>query len=400
MVTREDFDRWMVPVYAPASFIPVSGQGSRVWDQQGKEYIDFAAGIAVNCLGHAHPKLVQALMHQAEQLWHVSNTLTNQPALSLAERLIHLTFAEKVFFCNSGAEANEAALKLARRYGLNTGGVEKNEIITFHNAFHGRTFFTVTAGGQPKYSDGFGPKPERITHLTFNNIEELALHVSDKTCAVLVEPIQGEGGIIPADPAFLKMARELCTQHGALLIFDEVQTGVGRTGHLYAYMGLDVIPDILTSAKGLGGGFPIGAMLTTDAVAQHFSFGTHGTTFGGNPLACAVAEAVIDIVSDPIVLQGVIQRGEKISAQLKDIGDTFGCFSELRGRGLLLGAPLSDGFKGRAKEFMVSAADHGAMVLQAGPDVVRFVPSLIIPEPDIHEGMSRFRAAVHHSVKG
>ncbi|MBO4967816.1 MAG: acetylornithine/succinyldiaminopimelate transaminase, partial [Pseudomonas sp.] len=293
-VQRADFDQVMVPNYAPAAFIPVRGAGSRVWDQAGRELIDFAGGIAVNVLGHAHPALVGALTEQANTLWHVSNVFTNEPALRLAKKLVDSTFAERVFFCNSGAEANEAAFKLARRVAHDRFGSEKYEIIAALNSFHGRTLFTVNVGGQSKYSDGFGPKITGITHVPFNDLDALKAAISDKTCAVVLEPIQGEGGVLPAEQAYLQGARELCDQHNALLVFDEVQTGMGRTGELFAYMHYGVTPDILTSAKSLGGGFPIAAMLTTEALAKHLVVGTHGTTYGGNPLACAVGNAVID----------------------------------------------------------------------------------------------------------
>src|SRR5690606_25694970 len=288
----------------------------------------------------AHPALVQTLTEQAGKLWHISNIFTNEPALRLARKLVDATFAERAFFCNSGAEANEAAFKLARRYAHDTFGSEKYEIVSALNSFHGRTLFTVTVGGQPKYSDGFGPKIEGIKHVPYNDLEALKAVVSDKTCAVVLEPIQGESGVLPADQAYLEGARKLCDEHGALLIFDEVQTGMGRTGELFAYMHYGVTPDILTNAKSLGGGFPIGLMLTTDKVAKHFSVGTHGTTFGGNPLACAVAETVVDIVNTPEVLQGVEDRHERLKAGLLELGERYGVFSQVRGMGLLIGCVL------------------------------------------------------------
>ncbi|WP_374356080.1 aspartate aminotransferase family protein [Chitinimonas sp.] len=391
---RADFDQYMVPNYAPADYIPVRGVGSRVWDQAGKEFVDFAGGIAVNSLGHAHPALVKALTEQAQKVWHVSNSLTNEPALRLAKKLVEATFADRVFFCNSGAEANEAAFKLARRWAIETVGADKHEIIATTNSFHGRTFFTVTVGGQPKYSDGFGPRPQGITHIAYNDIEALKAAISDKTAAVVIEPVQGEGGVLPAQAAYLKAARELCDQHKALLVFDEVQTGVGRSGSLYAYQEYGVTPDILTSAKSLGGGFPIGAMLTTEAIARHFAVGTHGSTYGGNPLACAVAEAVIDTVNTPAVLAGVKAKHDRFASALNALSAETGVFSEVRGMGLLIGAVLSDKYKGRAKDFMTAAAREGVMVLQAGPDVVRFAPSLVIEDTDIDEGMARFARAV------
>lgn len=393
-VTRADFDQVMVPNYAPADYIPVRGEGARVWDQAGREYIDFAGGIAVNALGHAHPALVKALTEQAGKIWHVSNSLTNEPALRLAKKLVAATFAERVFFCNSGAEANEAAFKLARKYAIDVAGSEKYEIISTTNSFHGRTFFTVTVGGQPKYSDGFGPRPQGVKHIPYNDVEALKAAISDKTAAVVVEPVQGEGGVLPADKAYLEAVRALCDQHGALLVFDEVQTGVGRSGSLYAYMEYGVTPDILTSAKSLGGGFPIGAMLTTEKIAKHFGVGTHGSTYGGNPLACAVAEAVIDVVNTPEVLAGIRAKHARFVSQLNAIAAKTGVFSQVRGMGLLIGAVLADAYKGRAKDFMTAAAKAGVMVLQAGPDVVRFAPSLVIADADIDEGMARFAQAV------
>ncbi|MFR9703736.1 aspartate aminotransferase family protein [Aeromonas sanarellii] len=397
-VTREVFDEVMVPNYAPAKIIPVRGEGSRVWDQEGREYVDFAGGIAVNGLGHCHPKLVEALKTQGEKLWHLSNVMTNEPALRLAKKLVAATFAEKVYFCNSGAEANEAALKLARRYAIEKFGAHKTQIIAFHQGFHGRTFFTVSVGGQAAYSDGFGPKPADITHVTYNDLAELASVISDNTCAVVMEPLQGEGGIIRPTDEFARGVRELCTKHNALLIYDEVQSGVGRTGELYAYMGLGVTPDILTSAKALGGGFPIGAMLTTTEIAAHLKVGTHGSTYGGNPLACAVAEAVLDVVNTPEVLNGIKQREQLFRQGLEAINAKYHCFSEVRGQGLLLGAVLNDDFKGRSRDFLLASVDQGLLALVAGTNVVRFTPSLVIPEADIKEGLARFEKAVAQVV--
>ncbi|MDO9320352.1 MAG: aspartate aminotransferase family protein [Pseudomonas sp.] len=393
-VSRADFDQVMVPNYAPAGFIPVRGEGSRVWDQSGRELLDFAGGIAVNVLGHCHPALVGALTKQANSMWHISNVFTNEPALRLAKKLVDATFAERVFFCNSGAEANEGAFKLARRYAHDVYGPEKFEIIAAVNSFHGRTLFTVSVGGQPKYSDGFGPKIQGISHVPFNDLAALKAAISDKTCAVVLEPIQGEGGVLPAEQAYLEGARELCNQHNALLIFDEVQTGMGRSGELFAYMHYGVTPDILSSAKSLGGGFPIGAMLTTEAIAKHLTVGTHGTTYGGNPLACAVGEAVIDVVNTPEVLAGVKAKAARFKAKLEQIGQQYGVFSEVRGLGLLIGCVLSEAWKGKAKIVLDAAAVEGLLVLQASPDVVRFAPSLVVEDADIEEGLARFERAV------
>ncbi|GAC11845.1 aspartate aminotransferase family protein [Paraglaciecola chathamensis] len=399
-VTRDLFDDVMVPNYAPSAIIPVRGQGSRVWDQNDKEYIDFAGGIAVSCLGHCHPALVQALTEQGQKLWHLSNVMTNEPALRLAKKLTELTFADKVYFANSGAEANEAALKLARRWALDVHGEHKSQIISFNKSFHGRTFFTVTVGGQTAYSDGFGPKPGDIAHADYNDLASVEALISDNTCAVMLEPLQGEGGIISPGADFIKGVRALCDKHNALMIFDEVQTGVGRTGAMYAYQYLAVTPDILTTAKALGGGFPIGAMLTRTEIAKHLKVGTHGSTYGGNPLACAVAEAVLDVVDNSEVLAGVAQREQLFRAGLVRINEKYNVFSEIRGKGLLLGAELNDTYKGQAKTFLNAAAEHGLMCLVAGADVIRFTPSLVIPEQDIAAGLQRFEQAVAQVVKG
>ncbi|HBT1513460.1 bifunctional acetylornithine/succinyldiaminopimelate transaminase [Klebsiella pneumoniae] len=399
-ITRATFDEVILPIYAPAEFIPVKGKGSRVWDQQGKEYIDFAGGIAVTALGHCHPALVAALHQQGETLWHTSNVFTNEPALRLGRKLVEATFAERVVFMNSGTEANETAFKLARHYAVTRHSPYKTKIIAFHNAFHGRSLFTVSVGGQPKYSDGFGPKPADIVHVPFNDLQAVKAVMDDHTCAVVVEPIQGEGGVTAATPAFLQGLRELCDQHQALLVFDEVQCGMGRTGSLFAYMHYDVTPDILTSAKALGGGFPVSAMLTTHEIASAFHAGSHGSTYGGNPLACAVANAAFDLINTPAVLDGVSAKRELFVKHLQRLDAEFDLFSDIRGMGLLIGAELKPQHKGRARDFLYAAADAGVMVLNAGPDVMRFVPSLIIDEQDITEGMARFAQAVAKVING
>ncbi len=398
-VTRSTFDDVMVPNYAPGSFIPVRGKGSRVWDQSGKEYIDFAGGIAVSSVGHANMEVLQALSEQAGKLWHVANVLTNEPAIRLAQKLCDLTFAERVFFANSGAEANEAALKLARRYACDhfpkndtpEGKLEsdKVEIISFYDSFHGRTFFTVTVGGQPKYSQGFGPVPRGITHLPFNDLEAVKKQISAKTCAVIVEPVQGESGVLAATPAFLKGLRELCDQHNALLIFDEVQSGAGRTGPLYAYMECGVTPDILTSAKGLGGGFPIAAMLTTSRIAKSFNVGVHGSTYGGNALGCAVALAVVNIISAPSTRANIAARTDQLLTGLRVLDQKYALFTDIRSRGLWFGCELIPKWHGRAKEFVKMAEKHGLMLLVAGTNVIRLAPSLLITEDDIAQGLQR-----------
>ena len=397
-VTRATFDKVMVPNYNPQAMVPVRGEGTRVWDQQGNEYIDFAGGIAVSALGHSHPALVGALKEQADKIWHLSNVFTNEPALRLASQLTEATFADKVFFCNSGAEANEAAFKLVRKYAYDNTGPEKHEIISFNQSFHGRTLFTVSVGGQKKYREGFEPVPAGITHVPFNDLDALKAAISDKTCAVVMEPIQGEGGIIAADKDFVRGVRELCDQHNALLVFDEIQTGVGRTGDLYAYMGLGVTPDILTSAKALGGGFPVGAMLCSDKVAKSFGFGTHGSTYGGNPMACAVASAAISIINDQKLLDGVKEKRSQFVEALEAINAKHEIFKEVRGKGLLIGAELVEPWHGKAAKFLAAAREEGLMLLVAGPNVLRFTPSLLVEADEIKEGMERMERAIAKTI--
>ncbi|NRN29981.1 bifunctional acetylornithine/succinyldiaminopimelate transaminase [Photorhabdus heterorhabditis] len=397
-VNRNTYDQVMLPIYSPAQFIPVKGQGSRVWDQQGKEYIDFAGGIAVMALGHCHPELVDVLKQQGEKLWHISNIFTNEPALILAQKLIDATFAERVFFANSGAEANEAAFKLARHYAITRHSPYKTKIIAFHQGFHGRTLFTVSVGGQPKYADGFGPKPADIIHVPFNDLEAVKAVMDDHTCAVILEPVQGEGGVTPATSAFIHGVRELCDKHQVLLVFDEVQSGMGRTGKLFSYMHYDVVPDIITTAKALGNGFPVSAMLTTANIASVMVPGTHGTTYGGNPLACAVANVAFDIINTPEVLDGVEKRHNLIVNFLNDINQQYSVFGEIRGKGLLIGAELKGQYQGKSKDILQLAAENGLMLLSAGSDVLRFTPSLIISEEEIAQGMERLEKTISQLV--
>ena len=360
-ITRATFDEVIMPIYAPAEFIPVKGQGSRIWDQQGKEYVDFAGGIAVTALGHCHPALVNALKTQGETLWHISNVFTNEPALRLGRKLIEATFAERVVFMNSGTEANETAFKLARHYACVRHSPFKTKIIAFHNAFHGRSLFTVSVGGQPKYSDGFGPKPADIIHVPFNDLHAVKAVMDDHTCAVVVEPIQGEGGVTAATPEFLQGLRELCDQHQALLVFDEVQSGMGRTGDLFAYMHYGVTPDILTSAKALGGGFPISAMLTTAEIASAFHPGSHGSTYGGNPLACAVAGAAFDIINTPEVLEGIQAKRQRFREHI--------CCAISNNKDIQVSSK---------KEWMMKCFDDGLVFLKGterGKCFIEYIPS-------------------------
>ncbi|HGO9395406.1 TPA: aspartate aminotransferase family protein [Neisseria meningitidis] len=385
---------YLTPNFAFAPMIPERASGSRVWDTEGREYIDFSGGIAVNALGHCHPALADALNAQMHKLWHISNIYTTRPAQELAQKLVANSFADKVFFCNSGAEANEAALKLARKYVRDRFGGGKSEIVACINSFHGRTLFTVSVGGQPKYSKDYAPLPQGITHVPFNDIAALEAAVGEQTCAVIIEPIQGESGILPATAEYLQTARRLCDRHNALLILDEVQTGMGHTGRLFAYEHYGVVPDILSSAKALGCGFPIGAMLATEKIAAAFQPGTHGSTFGGNPMACAVGSRAFDIINTPETLNHVREQGQKLQTALLDLCRKTGLFSQVRGMGLLLGCVLDEAYRGRASEITAAALKHGVMILVAGADVLRFAPSLLLNDEDMAEGLRRLEHAL------
>ncbi|OUC18851.1 aspartate aminotransferase family protein [Neisseria meningitidis] len=385
---------YLTPNFAFAPMIPERASGSRVWDTEGREYIDFSGGIAVNALGHCHPALVDALNAQMHKLWHISNIYTTRPAQELAQKLVKNSFADKVFFCNSGAEANEAALKLARKYARDRFGGGKSEIVACINSFHGRTLFTVSVGGQPKYSKDYAPLPQGITHVPFNDIAALEAAVGEQTCAVIIEPIQGESGILPATAEYLQTARRLCDRHNALLILDEVQTGMGHTGRLFAYEHYGIVPDILSSAKALGCGFPIGAMLATETIAAAFQPGTHGSTFGGNPMACAVGSRAFDIINAPETLNHVREQGQKLQTALRSLGEQTGVFKQVRGMGLLLGCVLDEAYRGRASEITAAALKHGVMILVAGADVLRFAPSLLLNDEDMAEGLRRLEHAL------
>ncbi|WP_036170686.1 acetylornithine/succinyldiaminopimelate transaminase [Massilia sp. 9096] len=400
-VTRQTFDEVLVPTYAPAAMVPVRASGLDVWDQEGKHYLDFTSGIAVTSLGHCNPVIVEALTRQANTLWHVGNGYTNEPVLRLASALIEATFADRAFFANSGAEANEAALKLARKYAHAKFGPQKSRIVSCYASFHGRTLFTVSVGGQSKYTEGFEPLPPSINHINYNDIESARAAITDDVAAVIVEPIQGEGGVIPGDVEFLKTLRELCDQTGALLIFDEVQSGVGRTGALYDYMNVGVTPDILTSAKALGNGYPIGAMLTTEAIAQALNVGSHGTTYGGNPLATTIALAVVEQINQPAFLARVREASAKIFANLEKLAADYPqLFAKPRGKGLLIGVPMADAQKGKSKDYTKAAEKLGLMLLIAGPDVVRLAPALVVSDAQIVEADRIMRAAADAFLAG
>ncbi len=381
-----------MPNYAPASFIPVKGKKSVLWDEKGKDYIDFGGGIAVTCLGHSHPALNKVLKNQASKLWHVSNYLYNKPALELSEMLTKETFADKVFFSNSGNEANEAAIKLARKYFYDQGKPEKHEIIVFTNAFHGRSMLNITAGDSEFQKTGFGPLLKGFKRAKFNNLGSVKKILNKKTAAIFVEPILGESGIIRAENPFLSGLRKLADENDCLLILDEVQSGIGRTGTLMAYMGYGVEPDISTLAKGLGGGIPIGATLATTKISQAFQPGTHGSTFGGNPLACEVAKKVVEIVSSQKVLNGVMKKTITFHEKLSNLSKKYNLFTDIRSAGLWI---CCDFKKIKTKDFLEASYKKGLILVQAaGEKTIRIAPSLIINDKEIDEGFKRFEKAI------
>ncbi len=371
--------KYLMQTYARQPISIVRGRGAKVYDMEGREYIDFVGGIAVNILGHGHPDLVQAIQRQAAQLIHVSNLYYTEPQVRLAQMLVDHSCADRVFFCNSGAEANEAAIKLARRYGYEKHGANRFEIITMKNSFHGRTLATLTATGQEKVQKGFEPLVPGFVYAPFNDLAAIESLVTDKTTAIMLEPIQGEGGVHVADQAYLKNLRELCTQKDILLIFDEVQTGMGRTGTLFAYEQLGVEPDIMTLAKGLGGGMPIGACLAKDAVAAVFTAGTHASTFGGNPLACAAGLAVCRILIEGRVLEQARRMGDYLSKGLADFKDRHRAVRDVRGLGLLQGLEVEID----AKAVVADCLTRGVLVNATSERVLRFVPPLIITQTEI-----------------
>jgi len=389
--------RYFLPVYRQRELVLERGQGARLWDSEGREYVDFAAGIAVCGLGHNDPDLHAALVEQAGKLWHTSNIFFSEPPLRLAEELVTASrFGERVFLCNSGAEANEAAIKLVRKWATAQGRApQQRVIVTFRGSFHGRTLAAVTATAQPKYQEGYEPLPGGFRYVDFNDIVQLetAMAAGD-VAAVMLEPVQGEGGVMPAASGFLKQVRALCDKHNALLVLDEIQAGMGRTGTLFAHWQDDVVPDIVTLAKALGGGFPIGAMLAGPKVAQVMGVGAHGTTFGGNPLAAAVARVALRKLASPQIAANVSRQSHALREGLAAIGGEFGVFAQVRGRGLMLGAVLKPEYAGRAAEILDLAAHEGLLLLQAGPDVLRLVPALNITDADVAEGLARLRKAL------
>lgn len=376
--------------YARQNLVFARGEGSWLYTEAGDAYLDFASGVAVNALGHAHPRLVAALTEQAGKLWHTSNLYRVAGQEALAERLVEVTFADKVFFCNSGAEACEGAIKTARRYHYVNGAPERWRIITFEGAFHGRTLATIAAGGNPKYLEGFGEPVGGFDQVPFGDLEAVQNMICHETAAIMIEPVQGEGGVRPASDAFLRDLRTLCDDHGLLLIMDEVQSGVGRTGKLFAHEWSGITPDIMAIAKGIGGGFPVGAFLATEDAAKGMTPGTHGSTFGGNPLATAVGVAVLDTVLEPGFLDTVLQRANRLSQGLAQLKDEFpGIVLEVRGKGLLAGVKLAPPVANAVK----AVIGEKLLAVGAGENVMRVLPPLNVSDAEIADGLSRMRRA-------
>jgi|TARA_X000001036_G_scaffold90510_2_gene82866 predicted acetylornithine/succinylornithine family transaminase len=379
---RGIYDNVMLPNYSPANFIPKEAKGSRIWDLDNKEYIDFGGGIAVNSLGHSHPSLIKALSDQSQKFWHLSNYLSNEPAINLAKQITDSTFAENVFLSNSGTEANEAAIKIARKYHSSKGD-QRSELVSFKNSFHGRSLLNISLGSSEMHRNGFEPLMPGIKHGEFNNESDLEKLISNNTAAVIVEPVQGEAGVFKASNEFIKRLREECSKKGTLLIIDEVQSGVGRMGTLYGYMQYDIEPDIVTSAKGLGGGIPIGATLTTQSIGECMQPGTHGSTFGGNPMACAVANEVLNIVNNKDFLNDVLEK-EKLFLSFLAEFQTKGVFSEIRSSGLWIGCDLIDK---TSNEVLEQAYDAGLIMVSAGSNCLRLAPALNITNEEIEQGI-------------
>ncbi len=385
----EQISNHVMQNYARFPLTLVKGEGSRVWDDQGKSYLDFVTGIAVNALGHAHPALVKTISEQAATMLHCSNLYHIPQQIKLANRLCSFSGLDKAFFCNSGAEANEAAIKIVRKFFFDQGSPRRN-IITANQSFHGRTMHTVAATGQDKVKVGFDPLPVGFKHVPLNDIQALKDAVDDQTAAIMLEPLQGEGGVNAARVDYLDAVRYLCDEHGILLVFDEIQTGIGRCGTMFAFELTGVKPDVLTLAKGLGGGVPIGAMLASDKVAPALSAGSHGTTFGGNPLSCAVANTVLDVINREDLLANVLARSSQLQQGLQKIVDAHDCFSEVRGYGLLLGLAADI----EVMPIINACRDNGLLVLGAGPNVLRLLPALNVTEAEVDEALSLLQQSI------
>jgi len=390
-MNTEQSTQHLMQNYARFPLTLVKGEGSRVWDEQGKSYLDFVAGIAVNTLGHAHPAMVKTITEQAANMLHCSNLYFIPQQTELATRLCELSGLNQVFFCNSGAEANEAALKIVRKF-FSDQGSSRHAIITATQSFHGRTMQTIAATGQDKVKAGFAPLPIGFTHVPLNDMDALKAAIHDDTAAIMLEPLQGEGGVNLANISYLEAVRSLCDELGILLIFDEIQTGIGRCGSMFAFEQAGVKPDILTLAKGLGGGVPIGAMLANEKVSPALSAGSHGTTFGGNPMSCAVALTVLDVINQDDLLANVQTRSAQLQAGLQKLADTYDFFDEVRGSGLLLG--LSANIE--VMPIIHAARENGLLILAAGPKVLRFLPALNITAAEVEQAL----ALLEKSIEG
>jgi predicted acetylornithine/succinylornithine family transaminase len=381
------YDKYVMHTFNRQPVVFIRGQGIKLWDIEGKEYLDFLAGIAVNGLGHSHPKLVSTISRQASTLMHVSNLYYVPQQALLAKRLVELSDMGKVFFCNSGAEANEAAIKLARKWAKVNLGAERYEIITAEGSFHGRTLATVTATGQPKYHKGFEPMVPGFKYVPFNDLEALKSAISEKTCAIMLEPIQGESGVKPAAREYLVGVRQICDEHGLLLILDEVQTGLGRTGKWFAHEHYGIKPDIMSLAKTLGGGFPIGACLATDKVASVFAPGDHAATFGGNPLACAAALAFLDIVAEERLVENAAEVGAYFLNSLEGLKSKRHDIIEVRGKGLMVAVELN---RVDAPAIALRCLEKGLIINPIGERTIRFLPPLIVRKEDVGRAVDIF----------
>jgi predicted acetylornithine/succinylornithine family transaminase len=385
-------DKYIMSTYKRFPIVLVRGSGARVWDSNGKEYLDFVAGIAVCSLGHSHPKVVEAIKKQVETLTHVSNLYHIEPQILYARQLMENSFAHKAFFCNSGAEANEAAIKLARKYAYENTGEGKYELITMEDSFHGRTMATVTATGQTKFQVGFAPLLEGFKYVPFDNISALRDAITDKTCGVMLEPIQGEGGIKIPDDKYLTEVRKICDEKGILMILDEIQVGMGRTGTLFAYEHYKVKPDIVTLAKAVGNGFPIGVMMATDRVASAFQPGSHASTFGGNPLAMAAALATLETIMKDGILENVGKVGSYFIKRLHELKNRSSIVKEIRGRGLIIGMEISI----EGSQIVNACMDRGLLINCTGGNVLRFVPPLTITEKDVNAAVAILGEVLGH----
>jgi len=382
-------EKYVMHTYSRIPLVVNRGKGTRVWDKDGRDYLDFISGIGVNAIGHCHPEILATINSQIQRLLHCSNLYYIEPQARLAKALCDISFAEKVFFSNSGAEANEAAIKLARKFGSKQNG-KPYEIITMKDSFHGRTLATLKATGQTKYQDGFGPFPPGFKYAPFNNLEAVRSLISDKTCAIMLEPVQGEGGLNVASENFLQSLRQLCNEKGILLILDEVQCGLGRTGKMFAYQHYGIEPDIMTLAKPLGGGLPIGATLAKEKIASFFEPGNHASTFGGNPLVCSAALTFLRVLEKERLVKEAREKGEYFKEKLEELKDSFSFIKEIRGKGLMIGIKLE--FPG--KDIVVKCREKGLLINCTAEKILRFLPPLIVEKKDIDEAVEILRCVM------